>query len=426
MVHGLGVERLPLYAPRGVLALLETLVGSRGITPVVQPKMVGDRRWCASVACGSSSPAPTTPSRPSRCGSSPTTARHRPSSTRPTPAPAGPSRPLGEGIGIAVVEATFLARRVGECNAVHRTAAFTGADTAAAGVAQLVITHIPPDRRPRGPPGRGRPCVGGPVHVARPHERYAPHMSTASTTAASPTSCVPSPSSATSPRWPTARCWCRFGRHPGAVHRVGRRGRAPVDAGHGQGLGHRRVLDAARARRPSASAARRATGKPSGRTQEIQRLIGRSLRAVCRHGGARRAPDPRRLRRPPGRRRHPHRVDLRRLRGAARRLHPPRRSRRARRATRCTDAVRRHLRRHRRRRAAARPALRRGLARRGRHERGDDRRRAASSRCRAPPRAWPFSRGELDSLLDLAEAGIGEIIELQREVVADPPSPARP
>ena len=40
---------------------------------------------------------------------------------------------------------------------------------------------------------------------------------------------------------------------------------------------------------------------------------------------------------------------------------------------------------------------------RGRHERGDDRPAAASSRCRAPPRAWPFSRGELDELLDLAE-----------------------
>ena len=32
-----------------------------------------------------------------------------------------------------------------------------------------------------------------------------------------------------------------------------------------------------------------------------------------------------------------------------------------------------------------------------------------------------FSRAELDSLLGLAEAGIAEIMELQREVVADPP-----
>jgi ribonuclease PH len=37
----------------------------------------------------------------------------------------------------------------------------------------------------------------------------------------------------------------------------------------------------------------------------------------------------------------------------------------------------------------------------------------------------PFTRGELDSLLGLAESGIAEIIELQREMVAEPP-PARP
>ena len=59
-------------------------------------------------------------------------------------------------------------------------------------------------------------------------------------------------------------------------------------------------------------------GKQSGRTVEIQRLIGRSLRAVRRSAGARRAADHRRLRRDPGRRRHPHRLDHRRLGGAAR------------------------------------------------------------------------------------------------------------
>jgi ribonuclease PH len=32
-----------------------------------------------------------------------------------------------------------------------------------------------------------------------------------------------------------------------------------------------------------------------------------------------------------------------------------------------------------------------------------------------------FSRGELDSLLDLAQAGIGEIVDLQQEVVSDAP-----
>ena len=61
-------------------------------------------------------------------------------------------------------------------------------------------------------------------------------------------------------------------------------------------------------------------GKQSGRTLEIQRLIGRSLRAVVDLAGARRAPDHDRLRRHPGRRRHAHRLDHRRL-GGAPRLH---------------------------------------------------------------------------------------------------------
>ena len=34
----------------------------------------------------------------------------------------------------------------------------------------------------------------------------------------------------------------------------------------------------------------------------------------------------------------------------------------------------------------------------------------------------PFSRGELDSMLALAEAGIGELVALQQEMVAEPPA----
>ena len=60
-------------------------------------------------------------------------------------------------------------------------------------------------------------------------------------------------------------------------------------------------------------------GKQGGRTVEIQRLIGRSLRSVVDLPAHGRAPDHHRLRRHPGRRRHPHRLDHRRL-GGARRL----------------------------------------------------------------------------------------------------------
>jgi len=34
-----------------------------------------------------------------------------------------------------------------------------------------------------------------------------------------------------------------------------------------------------------------------------------------------------------------------------------------------------------------------------------------------------FTRGELDSLLVLAEVGLAEITELQREMIASPPAP---
>ena len=38
----------------------------------------------------------------------------------------------------------------------------------------------------------------------------------------------------------------------------------------------------------------------------------------------------------------------------------------------------------------------------------------------------PFSRGELDELLALAEHGIAQIFDLQRAVLAQPPEPRRP
>ena len=85
--------------------------------------------------------------------------------------------------------------------------------------------------------------------------------------------------------------------------RASRRG----GAGRGLGLGHRRVLDAARVH-AHALAAREPSSGPKGRTHEIQRLIGRSLRTVVDLGGlGRRGHGHRRLRRHPGRRRHAHR-----------------------------------------------------------------------------------------------------------------------
>ena len=63
-----------------------------------------------------------------------------------------------------------------------------------------------------------------------------------------------------------------------------------------------------------------ARGRQGGRTLEIQRLIGRSLRAVTDLDRVRRAPDQGRLRRHPGRRRHAHGRHHRRLCRALSRL----------------------------------------------------------------------------------------------------------
>ena len=65
-----------------------------------------------------------------------------------------------------------------------------------------------------------------------------------------------------------------------------------------------------------------AKGKQSGRTVEIQRLIGAQPAGGVRHAAARRASGRRRLRRPAGRRRHPHGEHLRRLPRPARRAAP--------------------------------------------------------------------------------------------------------
>ena len=109
----------------------------------------------------------------------------------------------------------------------------------------------------------------------------------------------------------------RVRRHQGAVHRVGRREGAAAQARQRRGLGHRRIRHAA-ARHPHPQ-------RPRGRARQAKRphagdpAPDRPLAALrVRSGGARRAHDLARLRRDPGRRRHAHRGDHRRLRRRAR------------------------------------------------------------------------------------------------------------
>jgi ribonuclease BN (tRNA processing enzyme) len=172
MMYGLGLQRLPLYAPRGVLAMLERLVGSRGITPSFSPKMVGDR---SVVTIGTLRFQFSRTDHPVETLAVRVDPVDRSSPAIVYSADTGPGwsvSAFGDGIGLAMVEATFLQDEVGESEAVHRTAAFTGADARAAGVDRLVITHVPPTGDPEAHRAEAEAAFGAPVTVAQPHERY--------------------------------------------------------------------------------------------------------------------------------------------------------------------------------------------------------------------------------------------------------------
>src|SRR5438445_6709850 len=163
----------------------------------------------------------------------------------------------------------------------------------------------------------------------------------------------------------------RGGLDAGRVHgdRAGERPALP--ARPGPGLGHGGVRHAAAQR----GRAHRARAPRPGRAHARDPAPGRAESPRGRgYDRARRALDPDRLRRAPGRRRDAHRVDHRRLRG-------PRAGARAAAGRGCAAPAaahrqrRRGERRDRRRPGAARPRLRRGQPRRGRPEPGHDRRR---------------------------------------------------
>lgn len=171
-VHGLDRRDVPLYAPRGVFALLETLLGPRGITPAFLPKMVGD----GSVArigglrlrfSRTDHPVETLAVRiDDEAGGGGAIAYSSDTG------PGWTLGALGEGVDLALVEATFLAAEVGESEAVHRTAAHTGADARAAGARRLVVTHVPPTGDGEAHRAEAEASFGAPVALATPHQTY--------------------------------------------------------------------------------------------------------------------------------------------------------------------------------------------------------------------------------------------------------------
>ena len=156
-------------------------------------------------------------------------------------------------------------------------------------------------------------------------------------------------------------------------------------------------------------------GKQNGRTVEIQRLIGRSLRTDRRSPGPGRAADHGRLRRHPGRRRHPHRGDHRRLGGAARlrRLDEDARHAEGRAAARPGGG---HLMRHLPGHAGARSRLCGGFG-------GRDRRQFVLTgagrivEVQGTAEKMPFTEEQFLGLLGLAKKGIAKLVDLQKIAV---------
>ena len=203
--------------------------------------------------------------------------------------------------------------------------------------------------------------VGSPSSSGRLHEPR--------TTGAGPTSSGRSRSSPTTSSSRTGPCSSRRGRRGCCARRRSRRASRAGWPGAAR-AGSPPSTRCSRPRPASARSARRRPGSQKGRTVEIQRLIGRARARGHRLRGARRADALARLRRPPGRRRHPLRGDLRRVRrrqAGARSVRPLEGDARLGRGRVARD---------RRRRAAPRPRLLGGLEGRRRPERGHDRRRA--------------------------------------------------
>ena len=164
-----------------------------------------------------------------------------------------------------------------------------GATATAAGARRLVVTHLWPTIPAAAVEREAADAFGGPVDLARPsatgtrceraRRRTRPTRAPAGRRARRSTSCDRSSSNATSPcsrrvrcssRWAGPRCCARPRSRTGC-----RRGCAA--AGKGWVTAEYSLLPGSSAERIGREAAK---GKQSGRTQEIQRLIGRSLRAV--------------------------------------------------------------------------------------------------------------------------------------------------
>ena len=299
------------------------------------------------------SPGPTTRRRPTRCEATGPDGRrivytvgHRPRLERRRVRAGGRARAVGGALPARRhPDRRSTSRRTRPASRPREAAARSGScsPTSGPGSTRRLVGRgrIGGLRRARSTLAVGRPHRHRDLSrpIRSPEPRRSPWAS--ATTGASPTSCDRSRSPATSPELAMGSVLVEMGRTRVLCTASVEERVPPWLRGNGQGLGDRGVLDAARLDARARVDREAAKGKQSGRTQEIQRLIGRSLRAVTDLADARRGADHGRLRRAAGRRWHPHRVDLRRVPRAARRLLTARGGEEDRRAPRSRTCARR-------------------------------------------------------------------------------------
>ena len=163
-----------------------------------------------------------------------------------------------------------------------------------------------------------------------------------------------------------------------------------------------------------AASARRSAGRVGGRTHEIQRLIGRSLRGVVDLTKLGERTLTRRLRRDPGRRRHAHGQHHRRLRGpgpgAEEVRHGPPADRPG------GGGQRGHERRQRRCSTSTTSRTRRADVDFNVVMTDDER----FVEVQGTAEHRPFDRAQMNQMIDLAAAGIRQLFELQRAAIDAP------
>lgn len=167
--YGLDLEGLPLLGPAGAIELIDAVV--EGVGPTFRPRIVDDGE---SVRLGAltlrfSATVHFVPTLAVRIDDE----RGRSLAYSADTGPGWSFASLGDGIDLALCEATVLAVDEGTQGGGHLSARQAGAMAAEAGVGRLVITHLWPTVDRAAARAEAAAAFGAPVEVAEEGETFA-------------------------------------------------------------------------------------------------------------------------------------------------------------------------------------------------------------------------------------------------------------